>query len=324
VKSVDWPDPPNGKTPMDFRKIVYQAEIDVAKAAALQGADEVKRDADMDVELFKGFHAAIRDTAKSLATTDQSKAELVQKAAGAVITLYTAILALSFSAALRSLPLRAAIPALFLAAAITMATAYVALIEGNRFLDVDTAKNPRDNAMKQTRALLDWIHYRLHARVSLLHAGIFCLGASLFFLPAPFVVIGDGVTDPSVLPAWPSFPVASTAELDFAKIRYQAEVTEAAARRSAVAGLGGVRPSTFEFAGGRWDTTETLMWSVALLMSVAIAAFVFVFEWVLARRQVVISADGKQTKTTVSRSGGGDGDGLDGKGGGRLRIMTYR
>jgi hypothetical protein len=156
------------------------------------------------------------------------------------------VLGLAFSVAENPLPSRGVLPALFLGAAVACSTAYLAYLSKPRSVPAPAPQSSfRAAAMARTRTFLQWAGAPVSRRSYWLRASVIALGVSLMFIPAPFVSgsvpyidqlpWNEDKTTAAVTEArqdWPNVPEEVTrANLELWKIRYAAEVKEAAAAR---------------------------------------------------------------------------------------------
>jgi hypothetical protein len=266
-----WPQYPSAGAQDDLAKILYQAQVDLAKAENQRDALLVDKDWDAENELYKEFHVAIRSTAQTLAGAKQSNAELVQKAAATVITIYTGVLGLVFAVSSNALPLRGLVPAIFIGLAVALSTAYVAYLTSATVTNIQATDAARPSILAHTNAFVDWINERLDARAPLLRAAVLSLGVGLLLLPAPFIDVRDHAVSGPALPDWPSYPPVTAANADLAKVLYQAQVTEAATRRDLVLrSAAQPQPRTVSIFGADVELVEVGTWGLAVLFAVGI------------------------------------------------------
>jgi hypothetical protein len=259
MTETTWPAEPNGIDPARAAELLFTAQLDRAKAeAAADRTDTLEQhkgeiaarqaEADADVALAKAqddarlasitaFHTALIDVAKGTIDRARASAELVQKAAAAIATLYTGVLALAFSVAERPLPSRGLVPAVLLGWAIVWATVYLAYLSKPKSVDAPTATSDfAEGAMRRSSAFILWTRSGAMNRGYALRVSVIALALGLVLLPAPFVVLGgttgsDATDLAKVAPAWPE-PDAATTDPELARILYAAQVTEAARARA--------------------------------------------------------------------------------------------
>jgi hypothetical protein len=210
--------------------------------------DEIERKAELDADaatlVRKGaydqaYYQALLDLGKGSVDRSRSAAELVQKSAAAVGTLYVGILGVSFSVSNHRLPLRGLVPAVFLGAAIILSTAYAAFIP-KRPGEVElgpVSTSPAERLQDRLDNFYTLITATVERHATWLRGAVAALAVGVALLPAPFISLtgGDSV-DPSA--GWPSPPAASSdREATLQAIVYKAQVDEAAARRQPVESL---------------------------------------------------------------------------------------
>jgi hypothetical protein len=145
--------------------------------------------------LQQSFHENLAEIAKTSLERARSAAELVQKAAGAVVTIYTGLLALVFSVTDNPLPARGTIPALFLGLAIALSTAYVGYL--TRAKDTPGPR-PHSSArlyqLRRTATFIIWVRQSVLNRAYWLRGSVISLGFGVLFLPLPFLNVPSGLT----------------------------------------------------------------------------------------------------------------------------------
>jgi hypothetical protein len=194
---LDWPPLPDvgaSDERLEFWKLRYASELQET-ADRRKGLDPVRS----DTEKAEGAHdfavrleivKAYLDVAKAAPERSKAAAQFVQTAASAVGTIYTGLLALSFSGAASAVRLdpRALAPGLFLGLAIVLATAFLAFITHGRPSkapegsgDLETAQAARLNAF------IEWSRELVLRRVYFLRAGVISLGLGVALLPVPLI-----------------------------------------------------------------------------------------------------------------------------------------
>lgn len=124
-----------------------------------------------------------------------TRGQIVSTAAGAIATIYGAVLGLRFvvgSTTIRPLPTRGLIPTVFLGLAIVLSIAYLSYLTPPRNLTtrpktgslLQDAKSDRDD-------FIDWSSMAIGARRYVLHMSIVSLGLGVVFLPIAFLDIKD-------------------------------------------------------------------------------------------------------------------------------------
>lgn len=233
-----WPSPPPGYAEGPTK--IFEAQLAarlkrVEEATALAQASYVSF-LSQDVE----FHKALLEVAKGGLDRARANAETVQKAAGGIGALYTGVLGVAFSVTSHPLPPRGAIPALFLGLAVALATAYLAYLS-RRDDPPGAQRNLRQpNSVPEQFArlslLVEWVRQAVRRRVGFLRAAVLALALGVITLPLPFVTV-PGITAVNAeaisLPAWPK-PETAPENAELGRIRYQAEIAEAARDRQSV------------------------------------------------------------------------------------------
>lgn len=237
-----WPAPDNDAERLEVLKARLTWRSERAKEHGARAQAEVAN----ELELYKEFHKALFEAARSAIDRSKSAAETVQKAAAGILALYTAVLGVSFSVAENPLPSRGVLPAVFLGTAVAFSTAYLAYLSKPRAVAAPQPHSSlRESAMARTRTFLRWVGVPVSRRSYWLRASVIALGVSLMFIPAPFLSGSlpyvdrlpwneDATeTDDSAAPQdWPEVPTEVTpANVQLWRIRYAAEVKEVATAR---------------------------------------------------------------------------------------------
>lgn len=244
-----WPDPDAN---IDDKKALYQAKLETRKKRLDADIARAAAETDADLALEKAYTDAVLEAASASTARIRSAGETVEKAAAAIVTLYTAILAVAFSVTENPLPFRAMFAAILLGLALTLSVAFVAYIPKRsppgRQREELTSKDLADD-------FVGWTERAALKRAYWLRASVLALGFSLFFLPAPFVGeigIPDEVDLPlvgtvdvpwideepardqaAITPAWPTdSDVSGVSEIELKKILYAAQVDEAKKERT--------------------------------------------------------------------------------------------
>jgi len=199
----------------------------------------------------QAYYQTLLEAGKASLERARSAAELVQKAAAAIGTLYAGVLGVSFSVADRRFPLRGIIPALFLGLAIALSMVYAAYITrpGEVALQ-DLSTSPPERLQGRLVNFFAIITDAVQRRSTWLRASVVSLGLGVFFLPTAFVTFGNsGQPDRSKLTPWPTPPVAATDRAaSLAGPVFKAQVDEVSSLRRA-----------------QLDQTETALWLWGLL-----------------------------------------------------------
>ena len=177
------------------------------------------------------FEAAF-EVAKGSVDRARAGAEFVEKAAAAIVTIYTGALAVAFSVADNPLPLRGLIPATFLGLAVALAAFYLAYPSVDvKWSTVPTGAKKSDPVAWFT-AFQAWMRGIVLRRSNLLRASLMALLFGVLFLPTPFVKVKTKPATPPQRVGWPAPP---SNNIQVQKILYQARVSEVAKLREKAA-----------------------------------------------------------------------------------------
>jgi hypothetical protein len=199
----------------DFKKILYQAQIDVIKNEyqAQLAIDKAKIDADIESDKrnsnanlerekadwaseyvqAQAVNSAYLDAAKSSLDRSVTRADFVQKAAAAISGAYVSMLGLIYAVASNKLlPDRGIIPTLFLGLAIFLASAYVSFITKPSPVSVLASDGTLPDIQRQRRnSFVLWIRDEVLRRRQFLQAAVISLGIGVLSLPLPFLDVQD-------------------------------------------------------------------------------------------------------------------------------------
>lgn len=171
----------------------HEAQIaaDAAEAAANVAKETVDR------AFYNGvmthIYTSYVEAAKAGIDRAKARGELVQTAAAAVATLYTAVLALSYAADAQRLPIRGVIPAIFLGLAIVLSIAYVSFVTKPGEADTFEGQGNLRGALDQQRNLfILWCRDIELRRRGLLQLSVIALAGGVVFLPLPFLDMSNG------------------------------------------------------------------------------------------------------------------------------------
>jgi hypothetical protein len=207
--------------PLDEVALKGELDADAANQAQKAGYDNA-------------YYQALLEVAKGSLERSRLAADVVQKAAAAIGTLYAAVLGVSFSVSNHRLPARGIIPGIFLGLAIALSTAYVAYIGRPSDVQLDPLHtSPPVRLQRHVNNFFRIITDTVQRRVYWLRASVIALGIGVLLLPIPFITFGTGaaVTAASQYP-WPSPQPASTdREGTLEAIVFKAQVDEVAALR---------------------------------------------------------------------------------------------
>jgi hypothetical protein len=263
----------------DLVKAAYDAELKRATSEEEANAAQDALVKQTDVTLMREFWESVRDVAKAGLTRADALPQLVITAAGALVTLYTGILALVFAASSHPMPWRGLIPALLLGLAIGFATAYAAYIRPRPTESFTTAPNAWENAEAYTNGFIDWINKAIDDRAWFMRGAVLFLWLGVAFLPSAFLDIttsAQGTTAPAnttvaspSLAAWPTFSSSDQSVAgDLAKILYQAQVSEVATQRAAAA-QAAAAPTQAKGPVLDLPLIEELLWPAAAILAMA-------------------------------------------------------
>jgi hypothetical protein len=226
-----------------------QAELDLTKQREAANQARTQSEAQAELDLNTEFHKAILAVAQGTLDRAQNGAETVQKAAAAVLTIYTAVLGVTFSVSNHPLPARGLTAAALLGFSIVFSTGYLAFLRGTRSATAapEAKASARAAELARDRFFIEWTRTASLTRSYWLRASVLCLGFAVMFLPAPFIAVGQvkvdghvlfGKTQPppaaTKLPRWPRTP-SETSTPSLQRILYKAQVAEVATARTETA-----------------------------------------------------------------------------------------
>ena len=166
----------------------------------------------------------------------RNSADIVQKSAAAIVTLYTGVLALAFSVTDNPLSAKALFSTLLLGLAIVLSTAFLAYVPNPEEQETpDPAGQEEQLGERLTNMFIAWNRDVALSRGHLLRASVAALAGAVLLLPAPFIAIG-AKEGPRTEVAWPRPDPAAGADVRLQTILYRAQVAEAAERRKAPVG----------------------------------------------------------------------------------------
>lgn len=204
---------------------IKRTEQEIARAAAQEAAETA---------VAAEYYKSVFEVAKGAIDRSRSSADTVQKAAAAIVTLYTGVLALAFSVADNPLPGKALFAAILLGVAILFSTAFLAFLPGaepRRETEASTPP-PEDQSVGERLAnmFILWTRRAALARGRLLRASVVALAGAVALMPAPFVTISPAeVAKPDI--AWPEPSTNAKGNIELEKIVYAAQVAEVAEQR---------------------------------------------------------------------------------------------
>jgi hypothetical protein len=190
----------------DEEKLRLEKKLDADAAEETLASDLLKSRWETEGALGQLFHQAISDVAKGSVDRVRDSAKFVQIAAGAILPIYTGLLALVFSVTDYPLPLRGIWAGIFLALAIALATGYLAFItkpQGPTLYPGGTSLGQMQ--INRTGYLVHWINATVWSRRWALRASVLSLLVGVAFIAAPFIATSRPVKVPDA-PAFPTIP----------------------------------------------------------------------------------------------------------------------
>lgn len=189
---------------LEFKKILYQAQVDAAVAryqaaragATTQAAADTERSQaawSNEYALAQAVQDAYLDVAKSAIDRAQSRAQFIQTAAAAISTAYAAFLALSFkvdstSPTAQPLPVQGVLATVFLGLAIALATVYLAyLTKHDPVAGLAAAPSLGEYQARRVVAFIQWVTVPILSRVYFLHAAVVSLAVGVALLPVAYL-----------------------------------------------------------------------------------------------------------------------------------------
>lgn len=228
-----WPASGDCGDSQQFADELCKSKLEVRTKRTDQEIARAKAETDAVLATRADYYKAVLEVAKGAIDRSRASADLVQKAAAAIVTLYAGILALAFSVADNPLPGRALFAAVLLGLAIALSTAFLAFLppmedEEERLTAADVG-DEGEPGERLTRMFVLWTRKASLARAPWLRGAVVALLGAVILIPAPFVELGDPVKEATDV-AWPQPPAAGD-NLELQKILYTAEVAEKAEMR---------------------------------------------------------------------------------------------
>jgi hypothetical protein len=221
------------KAKLEVRK--KRTDQQIARKQAEHDAAIARRqaEADADLALEQEYFKAVLEVAKGAIERARGSADTVQKAAAAIVTLYTGVLALAFSVAEAPLPGKALFAAVLLGLAVVLSTAFLAYLPDPETQDARrAAAGPEEDLGERLTAMFTrWTGTAALQRSRALRASVVALAGGVVLMPAPFVTLGEKET-PATDVEWPK-PASAPKDPELRKILYTAQVAEAAEQRTA-------------------------------------------------------------------------------------------
>ena len=146
-----------------------------------------------ETDLRAAIQAAYIEVQKAKIDRTFRAADAVTKAAGAIATIYTGLLALVYSVGStppQPLPARGIAPAIFLALAFFFSVVNVGFIRRTgRKVDILEAGETWKQQQVRLVRFLQWVDRGALQRAWALRSGVICLGAGVALLPLPFLAL---------------------------------------------------------------------------------------------------------------------------------------
>lgn len=204
-----WPETPNINDPnqknlieielfkakLERSKIQYQAEIDRQKEDRANFETQRKAEFDHYYAMFTEIQKGYLEVSKATIDRSIQRADFLQKVAASVVTIYTGILALTYTVDKSkgvALSFTGVIPAFFLGLSFLLSAVYVSFITKSQPIKTQ----PPDGSLmgtelRQRKAFILWNNSTVLKRAHLLQASVISLGIAIFFLPVPYIKISD-------------------------------------------------------------------------------------------------------------------------------------
>jgi hypothetical protein len=234
---------------------VLKAQLEVRKKRTDQEIARAKAYEDARDAVAQEYYKAVLEVAKGSIDRARASAEIVQKASAAIVTLYTAVLAVAFSAADNPLPGKTLFAAVLLGVAILLSTAFLGWVpEAEPKEERDVIQEAEGATLGEvlTSVFVRWTRKAALQRGRLLRGSVVALAGAVALMPAPFVTIGGKDTVAASV-GWPAVDAVAGSDTELKKILYTAQVAEVAEQRKqpaardeqewvwwAIAGLAGV------------------------------------------------------------------------------------
>ena len=201
ANGIGWPQLPQvevGDPQAEVKKVLYQAQVQIALTRQQLAVDEKKMQDAEDIDSRKAgwaydyavrevLHNAYVDVIKGAIDRSQSRAQYIQTAAAAISTAYAAILALSFKAdgtAAHPLPARGIVPTFFLGLAIAFSAIYLSYIgRGSSVPGPSAGASLIENEERRLETFVAWASLPILARIYFLQAAVISLAVGIALLP---------------------------------------------------------------------------------------------------------------------------------------------
>ena len=208
MNDADWPTPSDSGQALEL----YKAKLEARKAerARLDALDDsAQKQTD---QLLVAIHAAYIEVTKAGIDRSLTRATYLTTAAGSIVTLYTGLLALVYSVAVKPplpLPARGLVPALFIASAFVFSAAYVAFLRRHTWRGRPLPAGLGGDIDEQRLVTyIAWVSASVQQRAWAIRIAVISLGIGVAWLPLPFLRLSDKQTlaascaGAAILAAW--------------------------------------------------------------------------------------------------------------------------
>jgi hypothetical protein len=206
---------------------LFEAKLEVRKKRTDEQIARKKALEDADRENEKAFYTALLEVAKGSIDRARASADVVQKAAAAIVTLYVGILGVAFAVAENPLPLRGVYPAIYLGLAIALSTVFLAFLPDASEEETVEASGVGEEDVRGlalANLFIRWTRAQALVRSRWLRASVIALAVGVAFLPAPFITAGSTSVE-STEAEWPDpTSVFPSSHIELRKIVYTAQV----------------------------------------------------------------------------------------------------
>ncbi len=193
---VIWPDPPAtaptaNTADKELEKALYEARLGAITNQLAEMADSTKAGkANYDTQ-SQAILGAYLEVAKGQLDRSTARAEFVEKAAGTIATLYTGILAFTYSADLtkgKAFPSVGIAPTIFLGLAIVFAMFYLAyLTRPDPFKTTVSSGLLPQQLINERNDFISWAANSVFQRAPWLQTAVLSLGFGVIFLPVVYL-----------------------------------------------------------------------------------------------------------------------------------------
>jgi hypothetical protein len=202
---AEWPsapDPPtSAENKAEHEKTLYAGRVEAAVATrAWELTERTRLDDDTlardqaawaaEYALEKSVHDARIEVAKTAIDRSHAGAEFIRNASAGIVTIYAAVLGVTYGAAdkVEQAPARAIVPALFLGLALVFAAAYVAFLTRGKSIAPPVAHDSlRVYQENRVNTFVEWVSAYAFRRAYALHAAVLSLAFGVALLPVAFI-----------------------------------------------------------------------------------------------------------------------------------------